>query len=231
MLDRLYLGMITLRDRRIGDLLDPLSELGDKRRRLLDCSWARVFREHHLDDLPIQELLPHFDDRLGRPSKDLHIVIGVLLLQQLHDLSDAATVEALAFNIAWHHALDVRVEADCHFCEKTLRNYRRLFRAYLAKPSKDLQTICARAGMNMDAVIDRVKKLLPDAPKIEIRKAAPADKPLKKKNVIHDHDGKRLTATECSAATGIAAATIRHRLCAGWSVADALATGSVAQID
>jgi hypothetical protein len=47
----------------------------------------------------------------------------------LQDLSDAATVEALAFNMAWHHALDVRVEADCYFREKTLRNYRRLFLA------------------------------------------------------------------------------------------------------
>ena len=48
-------------------------------------------------------------------------------LQQLHDLSDAETVEALAFNMAWHYALDVRSEADSYFCEKTLRNYRRLF--------------------------------------------------------------------------------------------------------
>lgn len=108
-------------------MFDRWSEMGDKRRRLLDCSWAGVFREHLPDDLPIDELLLHFDDRLGRPSKDLHIVIGVLLLQQLHDLSDAATVEALAFNMTWHHALDVRSEADCYFCEKTLRNYRRLF--------------------------------------------------------------------------------------------------------
>ena len=64
---------------------------------------------------------------MGRPSKDLHVVIGVLLLQQLHDLSDAETVEALAFNMAWRYALDVRSEADSCFCEKTLRNYRRLF--------------------------------------------------------------------------------------------------------
>ena len=98
-----------------GGLFDRQSELGEKRRRLLD-------------DLPIEELLPYFDDRMGRPSKDLQIVIGVLILQQLYDLSDAATVEALAFNITWHHALDLRTEADCYFCEKTLRNYRRLKR-------------------------------------------------------------------------------------------------------
>ena len=50
-----------------------------------------------------------------------------MLLQQLHDLTDAQTVEALAFNMAWHYALDVCSEADSYFCEKTLRNYRRLF--------------------------------------------------------------------------------------------------------
>ena len=102
-------------------------ELAGRVDEILGVLGEHVLRQHLLDDLPIDELLPHFDDRLGRPSKNLHIVIGVLLLQQLHDLSDAATVEALAFNMTWHHALDVRSEADCYFCEKTLRNYRRLF--------------------------------------------------------------------------------------------------------
>ena len=93
----------------------------------MEQSWAGVFRNHLLVELPVDDLCRHLDERMGRPSKDLHVVIGVLLLQQLHDLSDAETVEALAFNMAWHYALDVRSEADSYFCEKTLRNYRRLF--------------------------------------------------------------------------------------------------------
>ena len=111
-------------------MFDRWSDLGDKRRHLLERSWAGVFRNHLLDELPVDDLCHHLDDRMGRPSKDLHVVIGVLLLQQLHDLSDAATVEALAFNMAWHYALDVRSEADSYFCEETLRNYRRLFVAH-----------------------------------------------------------------------------------------------------
>ncbi len=122
--------MFTIRDRRTGELFDRWSDFGDKRRHLLERSWAGVFRDHLLVELPVDDLCRHLDDRLGRPSKDLHVVIGVLLLQQLHDLSDAATVEALAFNMAWHYALDVRSEADSYFCEKTLRNYRRLFVAH-----------------------------------------------------------------------------------------------------
>ena len=119
--------MFTLRDRRTGDLFDRWSDLGEKRRCLLERSWAGVFRDHLLVELPVDDLCGHLDEGMGRPSKDLHVVIGVLLLQQLHDSSDAATVEALAFSMAWHYALDVRGEADSYFYEKTLRNYRRLF--------------------------------------------------------------------------------------------------------
>lgn len=54
------------------------------------------------------------------------MAVGVLILQQLHDLTDTATVEALAFNLAWHYALDIQDESDAYLCEKTLRNYRRL---------------------------------------------------------------------------------------------------------
>ena len=82
--------MLTLRDRRTGEMFDRWSDLGEKRRRLLERSWAGVFRDHLLVDLPVDHLCRHFDARMGRPSKDSHVVIGVLLLQQLHDLSDAA---------------------------------------------------------------------------------------------------------------------------------------------
>ena len=92
-------------------MFDRWSYFGDKRRRLMEQSWAGVFRNHLLVELPVDDLCRHLDERMGRPSKDLHVVIGVLLLQQLHDLSDAETVEALAFNMAWHYALDVRSEA------------------------------------------------------------------------------------------------------------------------
>ena len=82
-------------------MFDRWSYFGDKRRRLMEQSWAGVFRNHLLVELPVDDLCRHLDERMGRPSKDLHVVIGVLLLQQLHDLSDAETVEALAFNMAW----------------------------------------------------------------------------------------------------------------------------------
>lgn len=118
--------MLTIRDHHSGDLFDPWAHLGEKRKRLLERSWAGVFREHLLQRLPVGELAPHFRNGFGRPSKDLYVAVGALVLQQMHDLTDAAAVEAVAFNIGWHYALDIRDESDAYISERTLRNYRRL---------------------------------------------------------------------------------------------------------
>ena len=117
--------MLTLRDHRSGDLFDPWEYLGPQRRELLEQSWAGVFRDYLLRHLPVKELAASFRDDFGRPSKDLSIALGALILQQLHDLTDRQTTEAVALNIAWHYALDIRHEPDAYLCERTLRNYRR----------------------------------------------------------------------------------------------------------
>ena len=62
--------MFTLRDRRTGELFDRWSDFGDKRRRLMEQSWAGVFRNHLLVELPVDDLCRHLDERMGRPSKD-----------------------------------------------------------------------------------------------------------------------------------------------------------------
>ena len=116
--------MKRMRDHHSPELFDPWEHLGPKRRRLLELSWSGVFREYLLDQLPVSELAVGFSDRNGRPSKDLSVVLGALILQQLHDLTDQQTTEAVALNIAWHYALDIRHEPDAYLCERTLRNYR-----------------------------------------------------------------------------------------------------------
>jgi hypothetical protein len=105
-------------------LFDPWAHLGDKRLKLLEKSWAGVFRKHLLKNLPVDRFAARFDQTQGRPSKDLYVALGALVLQQVHDLTDAQTVEALALNLGWHYALDIRDTEDAYLCERSLRNYR-----------------------------------------------------------------------------------------------------------
>ena len=120
--------MITVNDHQTIRLFDPWEHLGPKRRKLLDKSWSGVFRKYLLEKLPIKKVAKHFDDSMGRPTKELYTAIGSLMLQQLHDLSDPDVTRALAFNIDWHYALDITDESDAckYLSERTLRTYRKI---------------------------------------------------------------------------------------------------------
>jgi len=120
--------MITVKDHQTGRLFDPWDYLGPKRRKLLETSWAGVFRMHLFEKLPVGRVARHFNDCLGRPSKELYTAIGALILQQLHDFSDPEVTVTLAFNEQWHYALDITDESDNgkYLSERTLRTYRKI---------------------------------------------------------------------------------------------------------
>jgi len=118
--------MIRIKDHKQGHLFDPWSFLSPKRRQLLDQSWAGLFKEQILCELPVSKLAPFFNDSFGRPTKELHTVLAVLILQQALDLNDEQAIDQLAFNIQWHYALNITEESDSakYFCPKTLWNMR-----------------------------------------------------------------------------------------------------------
>ena len=118
--------MIRIKDHKQRQLFDPWRHLSPKRRRMLDEDWPGLFREHLLEELPVERMRSHFADGIGRPSKELYTVLGVLLLQQTMDLTDKAAIEQLAFNIQWHYALNLPEESDeaKTISEKTLYTMR-----------------------------------------------------------------------------------------------------------
>ena len=120
--------MFHVRDRRTGSLFDPWAYLGPKRRKLLDRSWAGLFRKEILPHLPVEVIIAAFHARLGRPSKDAYTLMGALVFQQMHDVTDEETVRQLAFNIEWHYALDLSGESDegKYVCLRTLWTMRQL---------------------------------------------------------------------------------------------------------
>lgn len=105
-------------------------------------------------------------------------------------------------------------------------------RHYLTTPSKDLSTVCTLAGLDVDAVINRMKERLRTAPSPEelvairrkgrhsltARPAASKHKPIP----TYTFNGETLTAHQWSLKTGISASTITRRISSGWPVSDAL---------
>jgi len=104
------------------NIFDPWAHLGSKRRKLLDSSWAGLFQKHILPELPIDSLRRHYHDSNGRPTKELYAMIGLMILQQMHDFTDQEAVEQFCFNIQWHYALNITsfTDAASYISHKTL---------------------------------------------------------------------------------------------------------------
>jgi hypothetical protein len=79
-----------------------------------------------LDELPVEEIAKGFHKTKGRPTKELYTVLGALVLQETHDLSDEELVKRVAFDMEWHYALDITSESDAekYICERTIWEYR-----------------------------------------------------------------------------------------------------------
>ncbi len=120
--------MIYIRDNKVPFMFDPWEHLGPKRRKLLEDSWAGLFRENILPGLPVDKMAPFFDAEVGRHTKEMYTVLGTLILQQMHDLSDEETIQQLAFNEQWHYALDIISDSDktTYMCPKTLWAMRKI---------------------------------------------------------------------------------------------------------
>lgn len=121
-------NMIRIKNHNQTELFAPWDFLSPKRKKMLSESWAGLFQEEILTQLPVKELASYFNSDFGRPTKELHTVLGTLIIQQMFDLTDEETVSQLAFNMQWHYALNLTEESDDakYICPKTLWNMRKI---------------------------------------------------------------------------------------------------------
>jgi len=120
--------LVYTKNHKSGVIIDPFTHLGKKRMALLKSSWADVFRWDVLPYLPVDELAVYYSKDHGRPTKELYSVMGLMILQQMHNLDDEEAVNQFCFNIQWHYALNITDTDDAHayICPRTLWEMRSL---------------------------------------------------------------------------------------------------------
>jgi hypothetical protein len=124
--------MIHIKDHKTRYMFDPFGYLGQKRKQLLETSWAGVFRDHIRPIVPVHLLARHFSEAMGRPTNELVAMMGTMILQQMHNLTDEETVSQFAFNIQWHYALDItgKSDKDAYVSPKSIWNIRHIMCEY-----------------------------------------------------------------------------------------------------
>jgi len=118
--------MIYVKDHKQRDMFSPFARLGTKRLALLESSWAHLFREEILHNLPVEKLFPLYDEFQGRKTKELYAMLGLVLIQQMEDCNDEQAIQQFAFNIMWQYALNITDESDVasYVSPRTLWNLR-----------------------------------------------------------------------------------------------------------
>lgn len=95
------------------------------RKRLLD-GWAGVFRHIILELMPVETVSGHFDPRMGRPTKELYSMAGLLLIMEFMDFTKQEALDAYSFRMDVHYALNLEpVTHDISI--RTLERYIVLF--------------------------------------------------------------------------------------------------------
>jgi len=114
--------MIHIKDHKTPDMFDPFPFLGPKRKQRIEASWAKIFREHILPTLPVEKVFSKYNPAMGAPTKELYAMLGLMVIQQMHDLTDEEAVDQFAYNLQWHYALNITstADADAYVSPKTL---------------------------------------------------------------------------------------------------------------
>jgi len=108
-------------------LFDPFDNVltGKTRKRLLD-GWVGVFRHVILELMPIDTVSWHFNPEMGRPTKELYSMAGLLLLMEFKDWTKEEALDAYSFHMDIHYALNLEpVTHDISM--RTLERYIDLF--------------------------------------------------------------------------------------------------------
>jgi hypothetical protein len=94
-----------------------------KKAKLLQRSWAEVFRNEALPLIDEERFAPMYCPDNGRPNRAVQTVLGVHILKEMFSLTDQEALEQLEFNLLWHHALRLDMD-ETHLPQKTLHNFR-----------------------------------------------------------------------------------------------------------
>jgi hypothetical protein len=108
-------------------LFDPFSSVLTEgtRRRLMD-GWPGVFRHVILELMPVDAVSKQFDPTMGRPTKELYSMAGLLFIKEFMNWTKAETLDAYSFNLNIHYALNLEPVAH-DLSMRSLERYINLF--------------------------------------------------------------------------------------------------------
>ena len=109
---------------RLFDSFDSI--LTEKTRKRLLEGWQGVFRHIILELMPVEPIREHFDPALGRPTKELYSIAGLLLIKEFMNWTKPEALDAYSFHADIQYALNLEPVAH-DISMRTIERYINLF--------------------------------------------------------------------------------------------------------
>ncbi|MDB5386445.1 MAG: hypothetical protein JWM11_2091 [Planctomycetaceae bacterium] len=88
----------------------------------LQQGWEQLFRLAILKLMPADKFARHFHPILGRPTKELYSMAGLIFIMEFRNWTQEEAVEAYSFHANIQYALNLDPEGQS-LCERTLQRY------------------------------------------------------------------------------------------------------------
>ena len=121
--------MKTIKSPTQSRLFDPFDGvIGPAGWKHIEQGWQSLFRDVILEQMPVQKISKDLSDNEGRPSVELHAIVGLLLIRDFQGWTVPETHEALLFRADIQYALNL--EPGVEITQRTIERY-------LARMNKD----------------------------------------------------------------------------------------------
>ena len=130
-------------------LFDSFSTvLTAKTSKCLQDGWQGVFRNVILELMPVEQISQHFNPTLGRPTKEMYSMAGLLLIKEFMNWTKPEALDAYSFNLNIHYALNLEPVAH-DLSMRTLERQINLF-----EEDEIAKTIMSKVTATLVAALD-----------------------------------------------------------------------------
>lgn len=152
-------------------LFDSLGFLSERKKKILDKSWAKTFSDIIFSNIDEMIFAPLYSDkRNSRPNAPVNVIVGALILKELNGLTDDEIIEECEFDFRYQYALHTTSFENQPLSDRTFSRFRARNAAYELATGKDLIHDCIvslseniRKYMDISPAIKRMDSMMIEA--------------------------------------------------------------------
>lgn len=145
------------------NLDDRFNRLTEREQRILNKSWAPAFYENvflNIDEKPFAVL---YSSDNGRSNTPINVVVGSMLLKDMHGLSDEELLETMLFDIRFQYALGLTSCSEIPYSDRTPSRLREKLLLHEMETGEDLLKNCvvnlSQEFVKMMKIDDKIKRM------------------------------------------------------------------------